>query len=339
MTAGLSTPSFSPAVANAASEWLTLLLSGDVTDEQRSLWQAWRRADVEHERAWQHVEAMTGQLRTLHPAAAYLSLTQSRTRPAAATAPRAGRRRRALGTLMLLIASGLVTRQVVRSGSWQWLTASHRTGTGEQRELDLPDGTTVRLNTGSALDVSFDDRQRTLHLVTGEIWVQTGRAAPAAPPLVVETRDGRVRALGTRFGVHQTDSAGTALTVQEGAVGITPASNPGAARVLVAGRRLAFTATSIGDDQPAGDADPAWLRGLIVADNLPLEDFLADLGRYRPGRLTCDPAVARERLSGVFPVRDSDSILRTLPTVLPVQVTQRTRYWVVVEAAPGMQRP
>ena len=66
---------------------------------------------------------------------------------------------------------------------------------------------------------------------------------------------------------------------------------------------------------------------------MPLGEFIAELDRYRLGVLRCDPRVAGLRLSGVFPVHDSDRILATLPSVLPVQVRARSRYWVLIEQA------
>jgi len=74
----------------------------------------------------------------------------------------------------------------------------------------------------------------------------------------------------------------------------------------------------------------AWARGQLVADEQRLGDFLAELGRYRPGLLRVDPRIAGLRLSGVFPLADTDRILDTLPSVLPVRLQWRTRYWVTV---------
>ena len=63
-----------------------------------------------------------------------------------------------------------------------------------------------------------------------------------------------------------------------------------------------------------------------------LEDFLAELGRYRRGQLNCDPTVAELLISGTYPVNDSERILNMLEVSLPVRVKRFTRYWVTVEA-------
>ncbi|MBF3188456.1 hypothetical protein HKT28_35340, partial [Pseudomonas aeruginosa] len=49
-----------------------------------------------------------------------------------------------------------------------------------------------------------------------------------------------------------------------------------------------------------------------------------------PGRLGCDPRIGGLRISGSYPLDDSERILATLPAVLPVEVRRVTRYWVGV---------
>src|SRR2546427_8064244 len=67
-----------------------------------------------------------------------------------------------------------------------------------------------------------------------------------------------------------------------------------------------FTRTGWSTVQPAGPADDAWSRGQLWVDNQRLDDFLAELNRYRPGWLHADPAVAGLRFSGVFPLDEGD---------------------------------
>lgn len=67
--------SLSDAVAHQAAEWLTLLMSGEASDEARQRWRQWRAADPDHERAWSHIEAVTGRFKVLEPGAGYATLT------------------------------------------------------------------------------------------------------------------------------------------------------------------------------------------------------------------------------------------------------------------------
>lgn len=321
----------SEAVADQAAEWLTLLMSGEAGDGDRQRWQQWRSAHPDHERAWLHIEAVTSRLQQMvEPRAAYQALSPY----AGKDSGRVPGRRKALQLLWAGMALGAGTL-AWRTETARQLVADHRTATGERRTVELPDGSAITLNTASAIDVRFDAERRLVHLVRGEVLVVTALARQGrvdARPFIVQTAQGRMRALGTRFAVRQWDDGRTSVAVLESAVEIAP--ERAAPQLLRAGQRAVFTRDAAELAAMAADGgDTAWTRGQIVADQMRLGDFLADLARYRPGLLRCDPAVADLRLSGVFPLQDTDAILRALPEVLAVQVRRRSAYWVLVEAA------
>ena len=227
---------------------------------------------------------------------------------------------------------GLLAAQ---TGAWDGvraLRADYRTATGERREVVLGDGSVLSLNTRSAVNVRFDDKRRLIELLAGEILVTSGHGAGSAAPLVVATREGLVRALGTRFVVRQQDGVST-VEVFESAVDIRPRDSAGAPLLLAAGRGVAFSRHAPDAPHTIDAYADAWSRGQLIVDDVALGDFLADLARYRPGVIDCAPAVAQLRLSGVFPLADTQRILNMLPNSLPVQVRSRTRYWVTVEPA------
>ncbi|MOA28015.1 fec operon regulator FecR [compost metagenome] len=70
---------------------------------------------------------------------------------------------------------------------------------------------------------------------------------------------------------------------------------------------------------------------MLVASQMRLADFLAELGRYRHGQLGCSERVADLRIAVSYPLDDSERILQMLEVALPVRVKQFTRYWVTVE--------
>ncbi|MDR2331531.1 MAG: FecR domain-containing protein [Comamonas sp.] len=329
-TTTLTLPSgrvISRATADAAADWLTVLMSGDVGAEAQQQWTAWRQAHADHEAAWQHIEAVTGRMKALGPKPAYTALTAY-----GAGQPASAARRRAT---RLLLWGGLATGAGVlasRSASWQAQVADYRSATGEQRRLALDDGTQLLLNTGSALNLRFGATERRLVLLAGEIMVTTAHALGSAAdprPLLVETAQGSIRSLGTRFTVRQ-HAAHTEVAVLENAVEIRCRDGAGSTRLLQAGEQTRFSRSAIDAPSAANAQAQAWTRSQLQADEQRLDDFLAELGRYRTGLLRVDPQVAGLRLSGVFPLGDTDRILSTLPSVLPVQVRTRSRYWVTV---------
>jgi transmembrane sensor len=325
----------SETVADEAAEWLTVLMSGEATPDDHLRLQHWRDAHPDHERAWQHIEVVTGRLKMLEHSAAYRTLSPFPAGAGAGSAAASPARRRALAVLLWGTALGAAGVMTSKTRAFQTATADYHTQTGEQRTVALSDGTHILLNTASAIDVRFDGRLRRIRLIAGEMMVATGHretnGVADARPFVVDTDEGRIRALGTRFTVRQEDGR-TAVAVLQSAVEIRPLDASGTPLVLHEGQRTTFTRSATGTPASAGEHDAAWLRGHIVADNVRLGDFLDDLSRYRPGILRCDPAVAGLRFSGVFPLGDTDRILDTLPVVLPVEVKLRTRYWVTVTA-------
>lgn len=309
--------------AREAAEWLATLMSGTAADDDTRRWRLWREADPVNERAWQRIEHLSAGLRQLHPGAA---------RRALAPVPVHAGRRRALRTLLWAGAAGTAGWTSLRSPLARELLADERTATGERREVMLPDGTRLLLDTASAVDVRYGGAERLLVLRAGRIFVTSGHAYGESRPLVVQTAQGRARALGTRFSVRQ-DEGATRVAVTEGAVELV--GRGGAARVLAAGEWARLGPAGF-DAQPRAldeESALAWTRGQILADGMRLDAFLAELARYRPGLLQCDPAVGALRISGVFPVADTDAVLATLPLSLPVQVRTRTRWWLRVEPA------
>jgi len=299
----------------AAAQWLARLHSGHATAQDHAACERWRTAQPDNERAWQRAQRMQAQLGLITPPLAQAVLGRARD---------TGRRRalRALGGLVVAVpAAHLAWRQW--GTAW---AADHRTALGERRDITLPDGTRIWLNTATAIDVAYSPTLRSVRLLRGEVLIETAadRQAAAPRPFVLTTREGDLRPLGTRFVVRDAPD-GCGLTVHEGAVAVRTAE--GLVQTVAAGQALRFTA---GELAPAASADPfagRWTEGLLVARNQPLGDFLKELARYRAGVVQCDPAVAGLRITGAFQIDRSDAVLDALPRTLPVRVAWRTRYW------------
>lgn len=313
-------------VRDQAIAWFTLAQSGCIReDEQRQL-QSWRQANSEHERAWQRMVAIPRglQQRTalLSDPAARAALENNR--------PLHDERRRAL---KMLVGLGLLGGMVWRGSDSHWLQgrlADYHTVTGERREQRLADGTRIWLNTGTAVDVRFDAQSRLLLLRHGEVDILTA-ADPAGRPFMVLTDQARLRPIGTRFNVRQLEGE-TLLSVSSGRVAVTARSDAGE-RIIEQGWSARIDARGISEPSQATNTENAWTDGFIVAERMRLADFVAELARYRPGVLRCDPAVAELRLTGSFPLDNGERILAMLENSLPVRVQRLTPYWLTVTAA------
>lgn len=319
------TDQVAPAVAHQAVQWWVALRSRDVGAAQRAQWTRWRAADPAHEAAWQRIEAVGGRLAEIPSPLA---------RAALHAAPQSMRRRRAMQLLSVLVVGGGSAMLARQTTPWRSLTADHVSAVGERIPLTLPDGGRVTLNSGSAINLRFDTERRVLQLVRGEILVQT---APDAlhRPFLVETEEGSARAIGTRFTVRQQGDAQVEVGVLQGAVELTPRNAPQQARTLRAGESGRFTRTGATPPRALDRDESAWADGMLVASHMRLDDFLAELGRHRPGRLGCDPAIAGLQVSGAYPLADTDRVLAALTSALPVDVQTYTRYWVSVRPRRG----
>jgi transmembrane sensor len=316
-------PPIAPAIVQRACEWMARLWSDEASDADRTACYRWRAEHPDHERAWRRLQVVEDKLYSVPRDVARHVLRE----PAA----KAYTRRRALRLLGLgIAASGIAW--AVRDEIWRIGASSHSTRAGEIREITLPDGTRVTLATASSVDLRFDDRERLVILRTGEILVSTA-SDPQAPsrPFRVQNRHGTVRALGTRFTVRQ-NADDSRVDVLEGAVEVRPLRMPGSAVRIDAGRGVTFSAERTRAPETIQGNTAAWFRGVLVAENMRVGDFVAELDRYRPGLLRCDPAVAHLRVTGVFSLRDTDRALNNLTLALPVTVVYRTRYWVTVQA-------
>jgi transmembrane sensor len=304
-------------VLKRALEWQVTMWSGEITAQTRASFARWLAADVQHERAWRNVQRVDGLLAGV-PRRVGARVLRTR-----------GTRRNVLRAVAWLGAGGLLAGAARETPLWQAAVADHATRTGERREVELADGTRVMLNTASAIDVRFDDRQRLVVLRRGEVHIATAtqRVLPKRP-FVVQAEHGTIEALGTRFVVRD-ERRHAAVAVLDGAVEIRPRDAVRTERIH-GGEQATFDAGSIGPTRPFDPLAAAWTRGLLVAARERLGDFLRRLERHRSGIVRCDAAVADVLVSGVYPLADTDRVLAALGSALPIRVTFVTPYWVNV---------
>jgi transmembrane sensor len=309
-----SMPRISPEVARQAAHWHMLMLDEGVSPAQREACTRWRAAAPEHERAWQKAERVCAQLGLLPPGLAMGTLDRERRQAM-----------KQLLALAIVVPMGYVGyRQLLPQ-------PAYATAVGQHRQFTLADGTVLDLNTDTAVAVHFEAQQRLITLLRGEILIDSGpdAASPVHRPLRVASEQGLMEALGTRFVVRQC-ARSTQLSVLQGAVRVMPVDGP--PRTLDAGQQLAFDARGQGNVDVAREQDSLWTHGQLVVEDMPLQQFLTELGRYRSGWLRCQPEAAQLRISGTFQLGNTDAILAALPATLPVTVDYRTRYWVTVTA-------
>ncbi|WP_296558081.1 FecR domain-containing protein [Pigmentiphaga sp.] len=297
-----------------AAQWHAQLCAGPQDAAQRERWAQWRDGNADNKWAWGQLERLQRRLGSVpgKMSAAALDLAGSR----------ASRRRamlRGLGGLAMLGGGLLMARRPVFSG------ADYQAAKGEIRPLVLEDGTRLVLDSQAAVDARFDATQRLVWLRAGNVLVETA-ADPARRPFRVGTVHGLATSVGTRYTVRL-EARATRVAVLEHAVLLHPARASAPPRLIQAGQEAVMSAWEV---EAVAQADPTralWAKGVLVVSDWALGDVVAELARYRPGWLGCDPAAAGHRVSGSFPLNDSDAALAALRRTFPVEIQRRTRYW------------
>ncbi|SNS89009.1 FecR domain-containing protein [Pseudomonas segetis] len=313
----------SRAILDRAIHWRLKLSSEDHDPAQHRAFQAWLNAAPEHAQAWERLELIEQDIS--RDASPLVRAALIKDKPSAKT-----------GTLKKSLLS--VALLAVLSAGWanhqrplrDWL-ADQVTASGEQLQVQLDDNSMLRLNSRTSVDIEFNARERRLVLHSGEILVETAHGDTR--PFIVETEQGRLQALGTRFLVRESNQT-TRLVVLKSAVAAEPAKGPDR-RVISAGQQVLITEQGLSQPSPAPMAADAWVHGMLVVENQRLADLVATLAQYRSGYLSVDPQVADLRISGSFPLNNSDLALATLLPSLPVRLEQHSKWWVrVVPAEP-----
>jgi transmembrane sensor len=199
------------------------------------------------------------------------------------------------------------------------LLADYRTGVGERRVIALQDGSQVELGAASALDVAFSAGERRVKLLTGEAFFTVTKDAQ---PFVVAAENGEVKVLGTAFDVKIADGVMVAVTRNAVQVSARGGATSSAPVVVTQGQAVRYDADGISAVSAADlDSIQAWRQDQLVFRNVPLNAVLAELQRYRSGRIALiGGAMGQRRVTAVFDARNADAALDTIAESLSLHV-------------------
>lgn len=314
----------SAAVKREATDWWVRLDSGELDPRQYQAFQRWLHTDPSHTLAFDEVTQLWGELDAIKPLLGMPAATRQsagkprRTRSVALPRFAAWPAGLALCCLLLWLSPlGLLFR------------ADLHTGIGEIRRVQLSDGSTVTLNSDSALSVSMEANVRHLRLLKGEALFQV--SPDKNRPFRVRAGTGSVTALGTAFNIRLRDKR-TEVTVTEHSVAVTLDQSVQASR-LEEGQSLTFDARDgMGAAQIVDTrALTAWQRGKLVFQDKPLGEVVAELNRYHHGYMFIgDDTIAQRRVNGVFRTDDPLAALEVLQNSLRIKTTRIGDYLILL---------
>ena len=325
-------------IAITAARWLERLKSN--TPQELSECMSWLRQSPLHVRHFLMVSELDRELDDLLPqlrkpvvtAAAGPALTlvgnTERAGPQRAQPARGISRRTIIGALaasVLLAAGGLFVAQ------YRLRSIEYTTAVGEQRSVDLGDGSVMRLNAVSHLAVRFTRTARSVQLLRGEALFDV--AHDAARPFRVRVGHSVIEAVGTQFVVYKQAAQSTVAVLQ----GCVVVSGRGAPVPVGAGQLTHIQANGRVEPAARGNVQQvaAWRDGFVWFEHETLANIATELNRYRAEKLVVKGDWVRQlRYTVTLPTKDPSALLEWLAREPGVVVEQGANEVLIRPAPP-----
>ncbi|TRX02904.1 FecR family protein [Candidatus Methylobacter oryzae] len=296
-----------------AVEWLIRLSAQSCTEFDRKAFAVWVQQSAAHQAAYAEIAR---RMNWLEQAAKTDTISRSE-----ALRYRSNKRKtvahrwtRLATAALVLLTLGTAT---FSSDGWYGSSASYAVARGGHEIINLPDGSTLEMNTDSEVKVRINRRQRSVDVVKGEVFFSV--AHNAEQPFIVTAGAGRSIDIGTEFDVYR-QAQQVVVAVQEGSVRVEAKQS----RELIASQTVAYDQNGEFITLPPKFSianTTAWRRGKLIFDNRRLDDVLAEIGRYHNVQLKlADPKLAGNKVSGTFAVKRLESNLATIANSLNLTV-------------------
>lgn len=330
-----------PAVDEAAETWLIRIQSPSFSQSEEHEFFQWLESSPANQAAYLRAEAL------------WHSLGHSPELDKRLNSPKARSKNWALwGSL----ATAATLAAVALLPSWGHLNGQQvETGTGEQLQISLTDGSRVQLNTQSSLNIEMHDDYRLLELEHGEVYFDV--AHDPDRPLIVKINGAYVRVLGTRFNVF-TDQHRSEVTVVEGSVDVSTDKTFSELSQLSYRSKQALSANQqvelnylssnnwleelIGkvpaskrsEVSSVNSSDVmAWQRGEAIYNGSQLSEVINDLNRYYPGGIRLqDDALGQQTLVAALRLDDKEAALNTLASSMSLDIVKLANDEILLKA-------
>jgi len=308
-------------IDQAASDWAARLDRGPLTPNEDAAFEAWLGGDPRRKGALLRAQAlsvMSESAQALGPDFDPAAFEE----PKPAPPPGASRRK-----LLSWGGGAMVAATLVALGlNIPSAGAVIRTGRGEIRLVPLKDGSTVLLNTSSAIRLKDDADARFVTLIEGEAYFSVVRDEKR--PFIVEVDGRRLRTGQAGFRVRKLAGKPVDVLVDRGQVDLAardPAVSASAA-VLAPNTRLTIARSE--RPQPIAPEivtrELAWREGKLAFEGETLGEAAEIFARYSDIRIEIrDPALAREPVTGLFASNDPVGFSRATARVFDARMEQQ----------------
>lgn len=295
-------------IQKEAQAWVVRLASGQVSERDAQVFRHWCARSRAHATAFAEARAVWG---AMAPAARAVKRAQ---RPVN-TARRAWLGGAVAASLGLLVLRPPTDLWPAVAG----LGADYATGTGEQREVALDGGVLVQMNTQTRFDAApVQDGTAALVLLAGEAEFQAGLRGAAR--LRVQAGDGSVSAGSARFNIRLFGQE-VCVTCLAGRLRVVQNGNDAE---LAAGEQLRYRPAHFGITRTvrAGEVS-AWRQRLLVFKQSTLAEVVAEVNRYRPGKLILNSdTLGKTRVQASFSLDRLDDVIALIQDAYGARVTR-----------------
>jgi transmembrane sensor len=219
-----------------------------------------------------------------------------------------------------------------------------QTTVGEDRVINLADGSVVHLNTDSHISVDFSDKQRNILLVRGEAHFDVAHDEQRA--FIVKAGDRTVTAVGTAFNVQLDTSNDVELIVTDGKVLVksvqdideSDVTHPlaGNGQLVTAGYKAIISKPNLKQSAVSNEEIQhalAWQQGMLVFHGEPLSEALKEITRYTSIQFDlADEQVKQRRVAGYFKAGDISGLLFALENNFNIIYTKLNEQTIVLSS-------
>lgn len=306
-------------IDDTAVEWAAKEALRELTCEEQADLDVWLATDIRHLGAFTKARAVVARLhRTLRASSDELLMSES------LPAPNYARRRILLagGAGATMAAACLLGVMRLQSDKKEnsVVPTNFATDVGQTREILIPDGSVITLNTNSRVSVELTPEVRNIYLSKGEALFDVAKNKNR--PFVVFAGYTQIKAIGTSFSVSVLPKKPIRVIVREGLVEVkkrdaAPIWLSANDRAVVR-RDAPIKAETISKIQVARQL--SWQYGRIAIDHGTLQDAANEFARYNDVPIVVDPAVANRTITGMFASNDPAAFANAAATVLKLHV-------------------
>lgn len=316
-----------PSSEEIARQWF-VRLRGETTEDMRRAFETWLQADPAHAAAYKAVEQHFHLAESLKASSIY-----GANRPSAPFSGKASQNMHAgrivgvvalAASLIMMVFLTIPSKIRLQSPAMTQDLTHIASRKGEIRSLRLSDGSSVILDTDSAIDIAMNRSERQIHLAKGHIRLAISNDPR---PFLVEAGKGVVTtqpATPASFDLGFDDNRGVRLAMMTGHAEANPilrtANWTVSVPTLGAGQALGWPAEAFSpvriDTATSGVDASQWPTGWVSYHAVALGELVAQANRYTNRPIILDgQTIARMAVTGRFHVSDPDRLAGNITDV------------------------